>query len=267
MKNIKFILVAAAIAAFAACGGQTKSQTEGKDSVKCFEQEQIEASIRVQLDSIASVIRNLESLPMLEQTKNGKIVLTDEEKQVKPDYLLDPAVADEALTLSEKYRTLVALSIDQAVAELYDMDVTGYNESTAKLIADINDPAFRIFSEKGEDVLESQEIYDAEAAAGRLNLFWQAVATSLVEQMYILTQNTDKFLPCFDDEAVANLTYRIALLQGAIDRLVAYDPDLVEVSEALSPLYNLNSLTVDELKKDLESMSGEIAAARNNLVK
>ena len=69
MKNIKFILMAAAIATFAACGGQTKSQTEGTDSVKCFEQEQIEASIRVQLDSIASVIRNLKSLPCLSRPK------------------------------------------------------------------------------------------------------------------------------------------------------------------------------------------------------
>lgn len=267
MKNIKFLMMAIVAIALASCNGKTKSEVEGADSVKCFEQEQIEAAIRVQLDSIASTVSGLKSLPMLQKTKNGEIALTEEEKQVKPDYLLDPAAADDAITLSEKYRVLVALSIDQSIAELYDMDVTAYNEATARLIGDINDPGFRVFSEKGEVVLETQEIYDAEAKAGRLNLFWQAVATSIVEQMYVLTQNTDKFLPCFDDEAVSNLTYRIALLQGAIDRLTAYDPDLVEVSEAMAPLYNLNALTVDELKSELEAMTADIVAARNKLVR
>lgn len=253
--------------AFASCGNKTQQAEGSDDSVKCFEQEQIEASIRVQLDSIASTIASLKALPFLKETKDGSIVLTDEEKQVKPDYLLDPVVADDAITLGEKYRVLTALTIDQAVAELYGMPVEAYNEATAKLIADINDLGFKIFAEGGDLVVESQEIYDAEAEAGRINYFWQSVATSLVEQLYIISQNTEKFLPCFDDEAVSNLTYRIALLQDALDRLTEYDPELIEVCEAIKPLGNLNAITVDELKGEIEGMKADIAASRDALVK
>lgn len=266
MKKVKFLLMAVCAIALASCGGKTQQSDDEQQEVKSFEQEQIEESIRVQLDSIASVLGGLKALPMLEQTKNGELKLTDEEKKVKPDYLLDPDIAKEAITLSEKYRVLVALSIDQTIAELYDMDTKAYNEATAQLLSEVNDPGFRIFAENGDLVVESQEIYEAEVQAGRLNYFWQAVATSLVEQMYILCQNQEKFLPVFDDESVANLTLRIALLQDAINRLVEYDPELVEVSEAIKPLEKLNAITVDELRSDLSKMTNEITAARNQLV-
>ena len=64
----------------------------------------------------------------------------------------------------------------------------------------------------------------------------------------------------------ANLTLRIALLQDAINRLVEYDPELVEVSEAIKPLEKLNAITVDELKSDLNKMTNDITTARNQLV-
>lgn len=267
MKKIKFFMMAICAIAFVSCGNKTQQETEGQDTVKSFEQEQIEAGIREELDSIAGILGNLKQLPMLKQTKNGEIQLTEQEKQVKPDYLLDPVTANDAVTLSEKYRVLTALSIDEAVAELYGMDVTAYNEATAKLAADINDPGFRIFAEGGDLTVESNEIYDAEVKAGRLNYFWQAVATSIVEQLYILDQNTDKFLPSFTDEDVANLTLRIAILQDAIERLTAYDPEIVEVAEAIKPLNKLNATTVEELKSDLANMNEDIVTSRNQLVK
>ena len=267
MKKIKFFMMAICAIALASCGNKTQQQTEDQDTVKSFEQEQIEAGIRTQLDSIAGILGNLKQLPMLKDTKNGQIQLTEQEKQVKPDYLLDPITASDAVTLSEKYRVLTALSIDEAIAELYGMDVTAYNEATAKLAADINDPGFRIFAEGGDLQVESKEIYDAEVKAGRLNYFWQAVATSIVEQLYILEQNTDKFLPCFTDDDVANLTYRIAILQEAINRLTEYDPEIVEVAEAIKPLETLNAITVDDFKKELQDMSEQIVESRNQLVK
>ena len=90
MKKVKFLLMAVCAIALASCGGKTQQSDDEQQEVKSFEQEQIEESIRVQLDSIASVLGGLKALPMLEQTKNGELKLTDEEKKVKPDYLLDP---------------------------------------------------------------------------------------------------------------------------------------------------------------------------------
>ena len=265
MKKLSILAAAFAAIVFAACGNKTAQNAESADSTPSFEQAQIAANIKMQIDSIAVEFSKIDQPPFFKTTKEG-IQISEEGKLVKPDYLLSPEIAKEAITLSEKYRVLVALSIDQTIAELYDMDTKAYNEATAQLLSDVNDPGFRIFAENGDVVVESHEIYEAEVQSGRINYFWQAVAASLVEQMYILCQNQEKFLPVFDDDAVANLTLRIALLQDAINRLVEYDPELVEVSEAIKPLENLNATAVDELKSELGKLTNDITAARNQLI-
>ena len=101
---------------------------------------------------------------------------------------------------------------------------------------------------------------------GRINYFWQIVASSLVEQLYVTSQNTEKFVAAFDDDAAANVTFRIILIQDALNRLTEYDPDLVPVAEAIAPLTVLNATTVDEFKAQLADAKEKIVASRNALV-
>jgi hypothetical protein len=102
---------------------------------------------------------------------------------------------------------------------------------------------------------------------GRINYFWQLVATSLVEQLYIVSQNTEKFISAFDDDAASNITFRIVLLTDAVARLAEYDPEIAPVAKAIEPLVVLNAISVDQLKAQLAEAKEEITAARNNLVK
>ena len=265
MKKLSIFAVAFAAMMFAACGGnKTAQNAEQEDSVKSFEQEQIEASIKMHFDSLASELGKLKQLPVVE--KDGKIALTEEEKQVKPDYLLDLAAADNAMTLSEKYRVLSAIEVDKELAKLYEMPVEDYDKAIGKLVAEINDPSFKAV-EEGEGVYEAtQALYDAMNENGRINYFWQIVATSLVEQLYITSQNTDKFIGSFTDDAAANVTFRLILIQDALDRLTEYDPEISPVSQAIAPLAVLNATTVDELKSQLVDAKEQIASARNTLV-
>jgi hypothetical protein len=101
---------------------------------------------------------------------------------------------------------------------------------------------------------------------GRINFFWQIVSTSLVEQLYILSQNTDKFIGAFDDDAAANITFRIVLLTDAVERLAQYDEEFTPVAQAISPLVVLNAISVDQLKTQLAEARQEIIAARNILL-
>ena len=104
-------------------------------------------------------------------------------------------------------------------------------------------------------------------ANGRINYFWQLVSASLVEELYVMSQNTEKFLSVFNDDAVANVTFRIILLQDALERLTEYDPELAPVAEAISPLTVLNATSVNELKTQLGDAKEKIADARKALVK
>ncbi len=268
MKKLTFLAVAFAATIFAACGGQKGAQntTDENTTEKSFEQEQVEASIKMHLDSLAASVGQLKQMPFLKKDAEG-FELTDQEKQVKPDYLLDPAVAENATTLSEKYRVLSALTVDKKVAEVYDMPTDDYTKAIAKLAADINDPSFKAIDDASNIFETSQTLYDAMNENGRINYFWQLVATSLVEQLYVVSQNTEKFITAFDDESAANVTFRIVLLTDAVERLAKYDPEFEPVAEAVKPLMVLNAISVDELKSQIAEAKEEIVAARNKLMK
>lgn len=266
MKKLSILAVAFAAIVFAACGGQKSGQnTDGADSLKSFEQEQIEASIKMHFDSLASELGKLKQLPVVD--KNGTIELTEQEKQVKPDYLLDPSIAENATTLAEKYRALSALEVDKEIAKMYDLNTDDYDKAITKLVADINDPSFKAVKDNASIYETTEELYKAMNENGRINYFWQLVATSLVEQLYATSQNSEKFVAAFNDDAAANVTFRIILIQDAIDRLTEYDPELAPVAEAIKPLTVLNATTVDELKTQLEEAKEQIAKTRKALIK
>ncbi len=266
MKKLSIFAVAFAAMILASCGGNKTNQAPvSEDTVKSFEQEQIEANIKLQFDSLASELSKLKQLPVV--MKNGVVKLSDEEKKVKPDYLLPLDVADKAMTLAEKYRALSALQVDKEVAKLYDMPVEDYDKAIAKLAADINDPSFKAIENTDNLFEASQVLYDAMNDNGRINYFWQIVAASLVEQLYVTSQNTEKFLAAFDDDAAANVTFRIVLLQDALNRLTEYDPEVVPVAEAISPLSVLNAVTVSELKSQMEEANELTVTSRNTLLK
>jgi len=263
----KFSVLAIAAILFAACGGQKNAQnTESADSLKSFEQQQIEASIKMHIDSIAADLGKLKQLPFV-QENNGGITLTKEEKQVKPDYLLSPSVSEEAATLAEKYRILSALNVDRKIASLYEMPTEDYDKAITKLIADINDPSFKAIDDTNTVFETSTTLYDAMEENGRINFFWQLAAAALVEELYVMNQNTDKFLSVFTDEAVSDVTFRIVVILEAINRLTEYDADIKPVAEAIAPLEVLNATSVAEMKAQLAEAKDKIDAARKALVK
>lgn len=267
MKKLTVLAIAFLAITFAACGGKkTETAAIEADSTVSFEQQQIEAAIKVQFDSIAAEIGKLPQLPFV-QEGNGGLTLTKEEKQVKPEYLLNASVADEATTLAEKYRTLSILSVDRKIAALYDLPVEDYDKAIAKLAADINDPSFKAVENTNTLFETTSTLYNEMEKNGRINYFWQMASAALVEQLYITNQNSDKFLSIFNDEAASNVTYRIVLILDAINRLSEYDPEVKSIATALAPLEVLNATTVTELKEQLSTAKDKINTARQALIK
>ena len=267
MKKLSILAIAFAAIVFAACGGKKSEQAaENTDSLKSFEQQQIEASIKMHFDSIASEIGKLKQLPFLSEGDDG-LKLTKEEKQVKPDYLLNPSVAEEATTLAEKYRILSALNVDKKIAALYEMPTEDYDKAITKLVADINDPSFKAIDDTNTLYETSNTLYDAMNENGRINFFWQMASAALIEELYVANQNPDKFLSTFTDEAASNVTFRIILILDAINRLAQYDPDIQPVAKALAPLDVLNATTVAELKDQIAKTKEQINEAHKAIIK
>ena len=267
MKKITFFALVIAAMAFTACGGNKSAQTtEETDSLKAFEQAQIEEKIKLELDSLAAEVGRLKNLPIVQSGENG-VQLTAEEKKVKPDYLLAPSLSEDATTLAEKYRVLSALSVDKSIAKLYEMPTEEYEAAITKLAADINDPSFKVLDDTSTIFETGQKLYDAMNENGRINYFWQIVASSLVEEIYVISQNTEKFITAFDDDSAANVTFRIVLLSDAVSRLSQYDPEFEPVAKAVGALSPLNAISVDQLKAQLEEAKEKIAESRADLLK
>ena len=266
MKKLTVLAIAFLAITFAACGGKkTETAANEADSTVSFEQQQIEAAIKVQFDSIAAEIGKLPQLPFV-QEGNGGLTLTKEEKQVKPDYLIAASAAEEATTLAEKYRILSALNVDRKIAQLYEMPIEDYDKAITKLAADINDPSFKNIEDNNNIFETSSTLYDEMEKNGRINFFWQLASAALVEELFVANQNVDKFLSNFNDEAAANITFRIVLILDAVNRLSEYDADIKPVAEAIAPLEVLNATTVSEMKSQLAEAKEKIEAARKALV-
>ena len=252
----------AAALVFASCGNKTDNKENGADTVS-FEQSQIEESMMNELDSLAD---EWSKMPHINGVlSNGKIKLSDDEIKAKPDYLMAPTAADDLTLLSQKYRALGILAVDQKIAELYKMDTDAYKSAIAKIATDVNDPAAKTIDNlNAEDI---KAFYTAEKEANRINLFWEASAASTIETLYVISQNTDKFITAFDDNSASKITYEIALLKMNMDDLSKYDTNIKEIDELLAPLNKLNAINVEQLKKQLAEMKPEIEAARKGLLK
>lgn len=272
----KFTLAIAAFAAMllASCGGQNAQQStdeaveDSASAAIAFEQSQIKESIKANIDSIAAAMNGKSFNNVFDNAKNGKIVLTEEEKKVKPEYLFQPDVAKDLATYSQKYAALPVLMLDREVAKLYDIDVTEYDNAIAKLTSEINDPAFKEMTETdGNLIAKHQALYDGMDKEGRINFYWILSAAGVVENLYVMSQNVDKFLADYSDEDVENITFRLVCILDALDRLSVYDPQIPGIAESLSPLKVLNAVTVEEFKSQLATAKADIEASRNSLLK
>jgi len=240
MKRISFLFAAAIALVLASCGGKTAGEQNDNDSVS-FEQSQIEEKIMMELDSVADEWNKL--APVEGVLSNGKIQLSEEEIKVKPDYLLDLAQIENLSLLSQKYRAIGMLSVV--------LDVDGW-------VINIKDNG------TADDI---KAFYSAERENGRINLFWEASAAAIVENLYVISQNIDKFLPAFDDQAASDFTYHIALLKLSLDDLATYDNNIKALDELLAPLNELNAISVDQFREQLNKMKPQIEAARAELLK
>lgn len=276
MKKVLYaVLAIAVILSAASCKNNKKQQAQEAEAVD-YSQETAEKmladEINVDLANLVESAKKIKPVAFLKTQKDGKLVLTDKEKKVKPTYLLAPEAANDLVTLSQKYRAVGMLTSDKIIAELYEMPTTVFNEAIFALLKDINDPALEcFFTLPPMDIETNREAFaqfvDDEYAEGRINFFWEGIAALTVEQVYILSQNIDKFLPAFTDETAADITYNFVCLHDGLTKTVNASPEMESLNEILKPLYVINAITVDELKGQLLQVKDEIATAREQLLK
>ncbi|MDO4993333.1 MAG: hypothetical protein Q4E26_10315 [Prevotellaceae bacterium] len=269
MKKFTLAIVAFAAMLFASCGG-SKTQQEATDqdtTPKTFEQAQLEAAVKMHLDSLSTQINEKQFAAIEENIKAGKIKLSNIEKKVKPMYLLSPSIVQDITSIGQKYAAMAMLKADKEVAALYEMDVKGYEEAAAKLAADINDPALKKAEGATSAVEQNKVLYKEMSDEGRINFYWILTSAATVESLYVMSQNVEKYCAGYTDEQIANITFRLVCIINALNDLSVYDAQIQGIAEALNPLDNINATTLADFKKELQESKEKIEASRAAFLK
>jgi len=271
MKKVTVLLLAIALVCVPSCKlFNKKKAAEVAEKTEISQKEKlVSEELKLNLQALTESVGKMKSVPFI-YSSNGAVKLSPKEKLVKPDYLLDPALVDELVTLTQKYRAVAMLSVDKSVAELYDMPVKEYEAGTAKVAMDINDAALKDFSDNLQANKGAGEtftaFYDAEIEAGRAPFFWEAVSAGLVEQLFVCTKNIDKFIGMFDDQSASEVTYNFVCVHEGIKSLLEFYPEMESLNTILDPLYVINAINVEQLKMQLIELKGEIEVIRTALL-
>lgn len=268
MKKLLFFIATAALM-LSACSGNKQQKAEAEAAAEqSAKEQQIRAGMSAALDSLTTAFMRVRPFPMFDKNSEGTVVLSDDEKKVAPDYLINPEdIINKLETLSLKYRALFVFMTDAQVGKIYEMaDI--YSDPIARVMADVNDPAIKFYLEndgKMEREAMMKEVYRIEEETGRANYFWESMATAMVEQLYIIGQNQEKFLASFTDKDAEDITWHLSILLDAYKELAEYNADLGNLFNVLKPLRKLNAITVDEFRKQLTQVRYEVEQARATL--
>lgn len=271
MKKLTIILLAAALMAVPSCKNNQNAEEE-KDYSEATAAEIDDAELEVNMAALIESAKKIKPVPFIKAEQDGTLVLSKKEKMVKPNYLLVPSDANNLATLYQKYRYVGMLTADKNIAAMYEMPIDDYNEAIFKLLTDIDDPALKNFyTLPSIDIESDREAFgvfvDEEYEAGRENFFWDGTAAGLVEQLYIVTRDLDKFMPMFNDEIVADITFNFVCVHEGLTKMVDRYPEMASLNEVLAPLYVINAVSVEQFRSQLVDVKADIEAARAYLTK
>jgi len=230
MKKTHLLIALAMIAALpmVSCKNNNKKAQEPTA-------EEIQAKKLALADSVLADIDEFEKIYADATDQSFRILsmeLTDAEKSVKPDYLLDPALADTFLTRSQKINALAIYLTDWSVLELYEMPDEDTKNAIAKLAAEINFPVDVDFVTSNEPVSEKiKKIYEACKNSGDLALFWQFEYMIVSEVSYVLSCNPDLYLSRITEEQWQAFNARKKARRDAVNELAKYDEEMAKLVE------------------------------------
>lgn len=277
MKKSLVIILAAVLVAAVSCKNINKKTFEVSkaepETIDYGDKKKVaEELVKVEFQTFVESAAKIKPAPFASAKKDGRITLTAKEKLVKPGYLLDTKATKDLVTFSQKYRAISMLAVDKVIADLYEIPGNAYNNAILNLLADLGDEAISTFAstpwidlETSKDAMKN--LAEDEYNAGRQGYFWEGVAALLIEQVYVITRDVDKFMPMFDDASASEMTYNFVCLHEGIKSVVSLNPEMESLNKSLDILYKINAISVVQLRDQLNEIKDDIVPVRENLLK
>jgi len=211
----------------------TMVSCKNNKKVKEPSQEEVQEMKQALADSVLAYIDTCAEKLCDANSKSFRIKtmeLTEKEKMVKPDYLLDPSVANTLVTKKQKVNALAIYSIELLVRKIYDMPQEETKEVIAKLAVEVNHPTDVDFFMS--DIPTSEKFkreYEICKERGDVAYFWQFQYALLVETGYLLVQNPELFFSKISEEQLFEYGNIAQVIYDAIDELSEYDEEMAEL--------------------------------------
>jgi len=226
MKRTLFIftIVAVASAMTISCGNNKQSEPS---------QEEIQAlknalsdSVLTAIDEIAEQYFDARSNSFIFRSLN----ISDDEKLVLPDYLMDLSVVSTLVTREQKVNALGILISDIGVRMLYGMPTEETQEAIAKLCAETNLAIDSKPTEYQLNVSEKiKETYSECKDRNDISSFWRFQSAAILEISYILAQNPEFYFSKISEEQFQAYVRQTKLRREALELLSKYDQEMAEV--------------------------------------
>lgn len=241
------IILAVSVVMFASCKNNKRAETN-EDTA-----EVVETAKKILADDVLATIDEFGEI-YIDECGNFDIQefiasnLTDEEKMIKPDYLLDPAQTRSLVTKSQKFAALAILVSERTIRTAYDMPKEETVEAIIHLAADLNYP---LHYEELKDLKTSEKIrrlYEVCKAKGELTYFWQLNSAFMTEFLYLIVCNPELFLNNLTDEQWSSFKKRYDSFLHTVRVLADYDEEMASVMNIIN---ETNCVSSDEEASDI----------------
>jgi len=233
MTKSYIIAIAVLLAAlsFESCKNINKKQAENK-ALTAEEVEKAKNEIAQSvLDAVDAIQQEYKQAAQSSFSIN-QFVLTDKEKLVKPDYLLEPAFAKTLLTRSQKINALGIYFVEYWFRRLYGMPEKEVEQIIVKLATDIGYPLDLEYANSDATISEKiEKEYEACKESGDLAAYWQYRNAVLVETDYLIAQNSRLFFNRITPEQWLSYYMKMTTIINAIKQLSEYDEEMAAVNQ------------------------------------
>lgn len=272
MKKYYILVALAMLAAFTMVGCKNKKSQEPTPEEIQAQKQALADSVLAKIDSLADYLIDTKS----KSFSFHMFELTDAEKLVKPDYLLDPAEANKFVTKSQKISALAIYHMEMIVRDLYDMPVDEVKEAIARLAADLNFPDVQDMANVKEKPISERmrEQYSKCKANEDLATFWQYREAIITELNYLTAQNPDLFFSKITEEQWQAFCLHRATAIEAIETLSKYDSEMAKLNSFINLHYifstreeaNIANATKESAKMARIANKNKFTARRNALL-
>lgn len=257
-KYCIFIALALCATLAPSCGNRSaKSGKSDGSETKMTRKEVTEAEIKLSEEMLATLDSlSVEYEKYVESSPMDLVVssLTEEQKLVKPDYLLEPSQLKYLNSTRHKVNALAILMTERPIRKAYGMPVEPIDNAIKKLFLEVNFPIS--FADEMELPISEKfkKAYEICKERDEICFLWYYLGSIQNNLMFLISMNSDAFFEKLTPEQYEMFRNRVFTTRKAVKELAEYDPALASLLAFMNEGWDFKSIEEAEAAtRDMES--------------